>query len=63
MRDDSRPLAELLWYTLGAFILVGASLLWISLEQEIMIQHRIVLGAIGAIFGALALISLVGSVN
>src|SRR3984893_14132369 len=32
MRDDSRSVAELAWYTLGAFILVRACLLWVSLE-------------------------------
>jgi hypothetical protein len=56
MRNDSSAVAELAWYTLGAFILVGASLLWISLEQKMLGQYKIVLGVIGAIFGGLALI-------
>jgi hypothetical protein len=58
MRDDSRPLAELLWYSAGAFFLAGASLLWVSLEPEIMNQHRIILGVVGAIFGSIGLMAL-----
>ena len=57
MRDNPRMLYELLWYTAGAFVLCGAALLWISLEGEIMTQHRIILGFVGAVFGALALLS------
>jgi hypothetical protein len=56
MRDST--LEMFLWYTLGAFVLAGASIIWISLEPTIMTQHRVVLGFIGAIFGALALLSL-----
>jgi hypothetical protein len=55
MRDST--LEMLLWYTLGAFVLAGASIIWISLEPTIMKQHRVVLGFLGAIFGALALLS------
>jgi hypothetical protein len=44
MRDNSRVLAELLWYTFGALFLAGASILWISLEKDMLIQYRIVLG-------------------
>jgi hypothetical protein len=58
MRDDSRVLAELLWYTSGAAFLAGGALLWVSMETEILIQHRIVLATVGAVFGALALLSL-----
>jgi hypothetical protein len=38
--------------------LVGACLIWVSLEPAILIQHRIVLGTLGALFGALALLSI-----
>lgn len=57
MKDSSR-FSELLWYSVGAFVLAGASLVWISLENEIMIQHRIVLGVIGAILGSLVMLSI-----
>jgi hypothetical protein len=57
MRATS-PLAQLIWYTIGVFFLSGASLLWISLEDRIMYQHRIVVGTLGAILGGLAMLSL-----
>jgi hypothetical protein len=46
-----------LWYTVGALILAGASLIWISLEPAILIQHRLVVGTLGALLGALVLLS------
>jgi|SRR5580698_10399217 hypothetical protein len=49
---------SLLCYALGSFILASASLIWISLEHEMMIQHRIVVAALGAIFGAFAFVSI-----
>jgi hypothetical protein len=58
MQDTSHELAGLLWYTPGALFLVGGGLLWISMESEVMIQQRFVLGVVGGIFGALAIISI-----
>jgi hypothetical protein len=58
MKDNSRVLAELLWYTFGAAILAGAAILWISMEKEVLVQYRIVLALLGAIFGALSLLSI-----
>ena len=46
-----------LWYALGALVLAGASLIWVSLEPAILVQHRLVVGTVGALFGALALLS------
>jgi hypothetical protein len=45
--------AQFLWYALGTFFLLGAAFLWISLEPVMLVQHRIVVGVIGAIFGVL----------
>jgi hypothetical protein len=50
-------LGELIWYTIGMFFLAGAAILWISLESNMVVQHKIVLGVIGAITGALVLLS------
>jgi hypothetical protein len=58
MRAEARALPQLAWYTLGALILAGTSLLWTSLESEAVLQQRIVLGIFGALFGALALIAI-----
>jgi hypothetical protein len=56
--DGSPPLFGLLWYTLGASVLAGASVLWITLEDTIMMQHKIVLAVCGAFFGGLALMTI-----
>ena len=58
MHDTSYEVTELLWYTFGALFLVGGAFLWISMENQVMIQQRIVLGVIGAIFGALTVLSI-----
>jgi hypothetical protein len=58
MRSGSSIMAELLWYTLGAGILASAAVLWVSMEPEILPQHKIVLGVLGGVFGALAFISM-----
>jgi hypothetical protein len=58
MDDNSAPVIELLWYTLGAFLLAGAAVLWITLEDKILIQQKIVLGVCGAFFGMLALLTI-----
>ena len=54
MKAERSVFAEFGWYTIGAFCLVGAAILWVSLEKEIMWQHKVVLGTVGAVFGALA---------
>jgi hypothetical protein len=58
MRNNARALAELFWYTIGALILAGAGLLWVSLEGDGVLQQRIVLGVLGALAGAFILVSL-----
>jgi hypothetical protein len=58
MRDEKRALAELVWHTAGAFFLVSGALLWVSLEAEILWQHRLILVVSGSIFGALGALSL-----
>lgn len=58
MRDSKHLLMELVWYTVGVFLLAGAALLWVSLEKEMFVQHKVVLGITGAIAGSLALLSL-----
>jgi hypothetical protein len=55
---SSSHLAEMFWYSFGAFFLASASLLWVSLEDHLMIQHKIVVGALGAILGCLTLLTL-----
>jgi hypothetical protein len=54
MRGKS-ALVEALWYDTGAFFLLGASILWVTLEKDVVIQHRIVMAVLGAIFGGLSL--------
>jgi hypothetical protein len=57
MRSGSNPFGELLWYTAGTFLLAGTAILWVSLEREMYTQQRIVLGVLGAIFGAVTLMT------
>jgi hypothetical protein len=45
------------WYALGAAVLAGASVIWVSLEPTMLIQHRIVVGSLGALLGCFALLS------
>lgn len=54
MKDDCRVLAEFFWYTIGSFIIMGALMVWISGEGEMLIQYRILIGFVGAVFGALS---------
>lgn len=58
IENSSAPLTELLWYTLGAFLLAGTACLWVTLEDEILIQHKVVLGVCGAFFGVFALLAI-----
>jgi hypothetical protein len=46
--------AEFLWYAVGTAFLLGGAFLWISLEVGVRAQHRIIVGAVGAILGCLA---------
>lgn len=57
MRGEPNPLAQLFWYSVAAFVLVGISLIWASLESEAVVQQRILLGLCGAIFGSLVAIT------
>lgn len=58
MHDGPKILEELLWYTFGAFVLAGASIIWISMEKEMLIQYKIVIGVVGAAFGALTMLTI-----
>lgn len=58
MRDQGRYLAEWLSYTFALSVLASAALLWFSTEPGMIPQQRIVLGAIGALLGMCAMISL-----
>jgi hypothetical protein len=42
------------WYGLAALILLGAAILWATLEDFLMWQHKVVLGSTGALFVILA---------
>lgn len=58
MGDNSPPVFGLLWYTAGAFFLAGAALLWLSLEDVVLFQHKVIVGVCGALFGTFALLSI-----
>jgi hypothetical protein len=55
MRGASNHLGELLWYAIGADVLVVVCILWASLEPAAVIQQRFVIITVGAIAGALSL--------
>ena len=51
--SDSQWLLGLTCCAVSSFIVFGAGLLWISLEKDIVPQHRILLGVVGAFFGVM----------
>jgi hypothetical protein len=55
--------AAFIWYAVGAAFLLGAAFLWISLEPAMLIQHRIVVAVIGAIFGILGSLAIAEQIN
>lgn len=55
MRDEKRPLAELLWYAGGLLPLAGVCLYWTSIGGQPVMAQRIVLLIVGAIIGGCAL--------
>lgn len=57
MRDAS-SVAEGVWYTAALFFLSGASIIWVSLEAQLQFHHKLVVGLLGGLFGAVALLTL-----
>jgi hypothetical protein len=57
MRDDKRPLAELLWYAGGLIPLAGVCLFWASMGDQPVTPQRIILFVIGAAIGGFALLA------
>jgi hypothetical protein len=58
MGDTSPPIYGLLWYSFGALFLIGGAILWITMEDKVLIQHKIVLGVCGAFFGMWAALAI-----
>jgi hypothetical protein len=56
MRDDKRPLAEVLWYGGGLIPLAGVALMWASTGDQMLMAQRTVLFVVGAIIGGCALL-------
>jgi hypothetical protein len=56
MRDDKRPLAELLWYAGGLIPMAAVCLYWASMGDQPVMPQRIILFIIGAAIGGCALL-------
>jgi hypothetical protein len=57
MREEGRPLAELLWYVCGLIPLAGVCLFWVSIGNQPVLSQRIVLFVIGAVIGGCGLLA------
>lgn len=57
MRDDKRPLAELLWYAGGLVPLAGVCLYWASLGDQPVTAQRLILFILGAAIGGFGLLA------
>jgi hypothetical protein len=57
MRDDKRPLVELLWYAGGLLPLGGVCLFWASMGDQPVVPQRIILFVAGAAIGGCALLA------
>jgi hypothetical protein len=56
MRDDKRPVAELLWYSGGLIPLAAVCLIWASMGNQPVTAQRIILFVLGAAIGGFGLI-------
>lgn len=57
MREDKRPLAQLLWYAGGLIPLAGVALMWASTGDQMLIAQRTFLFIAGAAIGGCALLA------
>ncbi|HEX4053155.1 MAG TPA: hypothetical protein VHX86_02715 [Tepidisphaeraceae bacterium] len=58
MRDDKRPVAELLWYSGGLIPLAGVCLVWAGMGDQPVTAQRIILFVIGAAIGGIGLVGI-----
>ena len=57
MKEEGRPLAELLWYSGGLVPLAAVALVWASMGDQPVTFQRVALFTIGALIGGFALLA------